>query len=51
MIEVILALLAAVAILLVTLIVWRWTDTRACRAAWAGLASHQPAEPPVSIFQ
>ena len=50
MIEVILALLAAVAILLVTLIVWRWTDTRGCRAAWAGLASHQPAEPPVFDF-
>ena len=47
MFDVILALLAAVAIFLVALSAWRWTDTRACRAAWASLARHQPAAPPV----
>jgi len=47
MINVILALLAAITVVLAALGAWRWTDTRACRAAWAGLAGHQPAAPPV----
>ena len=47
MINVILALLAAITVVLVALRAWRWTDTRACRAAWAGLAGHQPVAPPV----
>ena len=47
MIEVILALLAAVAAVLLGLGAWRWTDTRACRAAWTILANQQPAAPPI----
>jgi hypothetical protein len=47
MIKVMLALLAVLAMLLVTLGAWRWSDKRACRAAWADLVSLQPATPPV----
>jgi len=45
MTEAILAVLAAVALALVALRVWRATDERADRAAWQRLVSRQPADP------
>ena len=47
MIKVMLALLAVLAMVLVTLGAWRWNEKRACRAAWADLVSLQPGAPPL----
>lgn len=47
MIKVMLALLAVLAVVLVTLSAWRRSDKRACRAAWGDLVSLQPAAAPV----
>ena len=43
----VLALLAAMAMVLIALGAWRWTDKKADQAVWAGLASHQPPAPAV----
>ena len=45
MTKVILAILAALALALVALGVWRWTDRKADQVAWASLASQQPSAP------